>query len=899
MAIAVAIILSIAVFAAPWPIGGNWAFCRTALLLASILASFGVVLWSVTQWKPQNKHISIIWLLLLLGIGFIYFQSSDWSTSLQSQFGKHNPPINITKLDKLDAPLDVENLPKRSISVYPAATREKLVDLILGIGLFFASSILLVERKTIYPVLIALVAVGVAISFFGVIQNLSWNGKLFWSYELLSGGGPFGSFVNKNNGAGFLLITFSASLFFIAHPLFIWNRQTQPEGLVLTSVDWEAERNEKKSLIERFTSTIALLEPKHLYVGAAVTTIFAGVFASLSRGGMVALVGATMVAFFVLAKINRFMVTLLTLALVAVVVLFVIYSDQDVGISDSLESLTDIGHAAAPRFAHWQDAWPFAVDNAILGCGSGTYRYVSPSFQSFYFTRTYAHAESIYLETFVEMGIGGVLLLLIVVSYCFVLSFQLLKRRESFDRALGVTGLTCLVGQMISSAFDFGLYQPANTTAMAVLMGVIVGRASRIENARTNKVSSTGVRFALTLGMGAIIFCSVWAIYNSYGIESRKRATRSIALLNRYKAKDVPMARLELDKIESQLNRAVKIVPDDFKAHYQLGELGVVRYRVGQSKILTEQVTQELAALQESGTSAQQKEALEMLSSIDAPAIWASTSMSALHREIRYLDRNNKTLAQQFRNEESVQQYLKPAWEAYNRAELLCPRQARTKFRLAQMSAFFDPALKREADHLRSALSRTHSNTQLHFDCGLLALSSGNQEMAVQLWSKCLSSPHLNAQERVIVELSQAELPMKLLFEQVLPQKPESLLRVARKYFREPRLDLPKRMLLVHTKRVIDKETELSDALRFFYLGEADRLSEQFESAAENYKKALDADSARIAWRFEYAKCLHQIGEFDEAIRQLKICELEPSPIHSYINPLLVRIRRDRANASK
>jgi len=109
---------------------------------------------------------------------------------------------------------------------------------------------------------------------------------------------------------------------------------------------------------------------------------------------------------------------------------------------------------------------------------------------------------------------------------------------------------------------------------------------------------------------------------------------------------------------------------------------------------------------------------------------------------------------------------------------------------------------------------------------------------------------------------------------------------------------LPKRLLLVHTKRVI-ADTELSEVDRLFYSAEACRLSEEFQPAAELYRKALELEPSHVLWRFDYAKCLHRSDQFDEAIRQLKICELEPSKIQPSIKPLLDRIRRARARASK
>ena len=139
---------------------------------------------------------------------------------------------------------------------------------------------------------------------------------------------------------------------------------------------------------------------------------------------------------------------------------------------------------------------------------------------------------------------------------------------------------------------------------------------------------------------------------------------------------------------------------------------------------------------------------------------------------------------------------------------------------------------------------------------------------------------------------------MKRLFEELLPQNPDNLIHVARKYFQRPELTLPKKFLLIHTKRVISK-TDLSDADRFYFLAEAERLSEEYSPAVENYRKALELKPAETMWRFEYAKCLHETGQYDEAIRQLKKCELENARLGSSIEKLLNKIRRDRVQKLK
>jgi len=869
--ILISAIFAIAVIAAPWPIGGNYPFARTWLLGFTIVALLLAIVDAGA--KRPIARFPLVWILLALGAGYVLFQSSAVSAGINERHGGPRPFQQSAANDT------------GAISINPAATRSKLVDILMGAGVFFASTVLLRERNAIITVLTSATIVGVAMSFFGVVQNLSWNGKIFWSYDLLYGGVPFGSFVNKNNAAGYLLVTFCASMFFFAQQLFIWTRKNRPQGLVLAEDHWKGESEAKKSLLSSAVELFAELQPKQLYCTAAITIIFGGILATLSRGGMVALAATCLVAFAVFSRSSKWIVTLATVGLLTLGIGFVIYSGQSTDVSAKLETLSNIDNAAAPRLLHWQDAWPYASQHLILGCGAGTYRYVSNSFQTFFFQKTYAHAENVYLETLTEMGIGAVALLVLAIIYCLYCSIRLIRRNETFDRALGVVGLTCLVGQSVASAMDFGIYQPANTFLMAVIMGCVVGRAAtdivgrKQASENTGSLSSFAVKFMLIL---AIVSC-FWGVYESHAIESRKRAKRTIDLIKEIKR---PYNRYtsnrSLQRIKRRLEHAINVRPDDMESHFQMGELSLVSFQAEATGALLEQAKEEQKAISATG---------QEVPEIDMDALWSMTAPTAIHRQLRFAQRNNTQLAQAIKTDERIKQHFLAAWESFTKAEQYSPYLAKTQYRLAELSAFFDPGS--EEAHIKAALGRTLSNTKLMFGCGLLALNSGNQRVAVDLWSKCLSNPNSRPYVRPVVQISQAELPMKSFFEKVLPQDPAKLIDVARKYFYRADLLLPKRLLLVHTKRVI-AETELTELDRLFYSAEACRLSEEFEPAAELYRQALELEPSQVLWRFDYAKCLHRSKQYAEAIRQLKICELEPSKIQPSIKPLLDKIRRDR-----
>src|SRR5216683_1919296 len=57
-----------------------------------------------------------------------------------------------------------------------------------------------------------LLEIGFAVSVFGILQHLTFNGKLYWVREMRYGGIPFGPYVNRNHFAGFVELVLPLSL---------------------------------------------------------------------------------------------------------------------------------------------------------------------------------------------------------------------------------------------------------------------------------------------------------------------------------------------------------------------------------------------------------------------------------------------------------------------------------------------------------------------------------------------------------------------------------------------------------------------------------------------------------------------------------------------------------------
>ena len=921
------LLLVATVVASPWMIGGNYPFTRTALLAAAALVLVGLVMFLLKAREAttfdergldgvftlQVLHIPKVAYVFLLGIAFVIFQASG--------VGQQSTPVDLSADVSADSITAVSSeiavLPS---SVNPAATRKHLVDLVLATSFFLLAANLLTDRRSITWMLVAIAAVGVCLSVFGIVQDLSFSGRIYGVYELLYGGDPFGPFVNGNNAAGYLLITLSASLFFVASQMFAWSRKQDKYNKVqhgLVTGDWSEP---KKSIFRSLLECIAFLQPKHLYFLSMLALIIAGILMTLSRGGMVSLVVLLFVVFALIARTNwKFSLALVILILVGGVSL-VLYVDRSTDVAGEIETLANVASAGELRMLHWNDALNFASENILWGVGSGTYRYVSPSFQTFHYPRVFAHAESVYVETLVEMGIFGIALLLLAFVMLFYYCLVLLKRDSAFDRSLGIVGLGCLMSQAAIAFLDFGLYQVPNSITMATVMGMVAARSCLIVS--PNQATSTQVptpRASSAWGKGlltlAMLVITCWAVYESYGVESLRLASRRIELFSsshKVASGRDPNSR-DLISAESLLTSAQAIRPDDAEVYLRLGELEITQARTLEAEATEKeiereilQIEKEIAALEKEDAEpeliAQNKLILEQLNAVTKEIIWSTTAPAALHQRFRRSQRKSSSdVAEVFKNEK-VLTLLEEASGNFSKADTLCPLLTLPPLRLAQLACFAshgteaekDQGLALERQHIDRALQRSFIDTQLLYNCGFLALNSGDQAQAVQFWSKCLRYPHATKHERSIVNLCIEELPMKLFFEQVLPQNPHDLIRIAAKYFRRPDLTVPKSYLLTHTKTLIKSDDGIPKLDSELLLAEAAVLVSDYPTAIKHFQSALKLEPKNTPWRLNYARALFEVKDYDEAMRQLKSCQLDNTIRQNQVKALITKIRRLR-----
>lgn len=284
---------------------------------------------------------------------------------------------------------------------------------------------------------------GFAISIFGILQHLTFNGKLYWFREMRYGGIPFGPYVNRNHFAGFAELVIPLALV----------------PLVLGKV-----RRERRALV----ALLALMP-----LGALIL--------SASRGGLISLgVEVAMLVAFLSVRRTAARHLAAGVAVLALAVLLVSW----IGVKQVLgrfASLQTLEVTESKRASMRAGAWHIFLDHPWTGTGLGSLPSVYPRYETLYDGKIVNHAHNDYLEALADTGILGGLCCAWFLGLLYSASLKRVLRGESaFAVALQLAALIGCTGFLAHSLVDFNLHIPANALLFFLLAllasnGVVVG----------------------------------------------------------------------------------------------------------------------------------------------------------------------------------------------------------------------------------------------------------------------------------------------------------------------------------------------------------------------------------------------------------------------------------------
>jgi O-antigen ligase len=444
------------------------------LLIFSPLAFGSVEVWSVAVAELLVLFMGVIWIARMISNGKIEFESTSLNTPillflaimlfqmLPLPLGaiRYLSPAAYTVYTDAATTLTLD-AGWRAISLDPTATREEFLRVLAYSTLFWVILHTFRKRNQIEAIVATMIGMGFLLAVFGIIQEFSWNGKIYWVRELTHGGHPFGPYVNRNHFAGYMEIVIPLTLGQLL-------AETPPRrGSVSAKqrfLRWTSERT-SKSVLLMFTA-----------VFMAASLILTG-----SRGGLVSFAGS-MVFFAVMMRMkrttrrkgSRLVLAFFCLGLIAAV--WIGGHSAFLSVERLEKSIQE--PSAEERVVLWKDSFRMARDYLPFGSGFSTFETVYPMYKTLQVQAVFQHAHNDYLELLAEGGVLSVgLVIWLLYAWFSETGAKWLKRHDPFASQMTLAGMTSVVAILIHSLSDFNMHIPANAIIIVTISALTVNTA--------------------------------------------------------------------------------------------------------------------------------------------------------------------------------------------------------------------------------------------------------------------------------------------------------------------------------------------------------------------------------------------------------------------------------------
>jgi len=830
-------VLAGAAAVAPWLFGGVQARVQV-WLFAAVLVPLVLWLFARARRNPARLPLAVVPLagaVALAGVQLI--PVGEFARGVFSPGGEQfrrvmlpapsSPEQWEVRLGEADASS------RRPLSLYPASTRRDLGLLLFATAAFVGGAAFFAGPASQIGLCSVVAVNGALLATFGIVQQSSWNGLLYWSVPLTRGGAPFGPFVCRNHAGGFLNLCLAGAV-----GASIW--------VVGQCRSRRSDHGEAGS--GRWLQPIADLNVATLAVLAATGCIVAGILCSLSRTAGGALLGATVVTVFAARRARRGRIGLWPLV-VAVLggVLLAGWAGMAGSIHDRFGSLFAQRSFLESRMPHWRDGFKAVPDFWPLGSGLGTYAYVYPPYQDRLDRAWYRHAENQYLEALVDGGVVGLALMLAMIALVGLAAWRLVRDDDDpRSVAFGAACLFALSGQAVHACFDFALYLPACVLLLALLAGAACGRAACL--ARRTRASGLFV-LSRVPGLTPVLVLlllagGIWGVCETRSLAAVDRALAADRLLESSQD-DLTPERI-VGAIE-RLDAAVRRREDDVHAQQRLAELWVLLYRKRAFDALRRETLAETSDSQ----------------------LWQMTSPWVFHGRAHDLAAAGRwSELDQLRAEPVVRDHLTPALRHLARARAACPMVPEVHAAIAELC----PLLASPAEgavHVDRARRLAPSDPDMLFRCGLLDLQARRFDAACASWRRSLALSRDRLDD--VVRLAQIAFGPSQWIERVLPESPWLLVDLARRRYASEE-DGEVRRVLAERVRTLAGQADVPEGERHFFDGAALALLGRDSEAIEQMARAVRTRPGNPEWRYELALLLERQGRYGEAREQARVC---------------------------
>jgi O-antigen ligase len=318
------------------------------------------------------------------------------------------------------------------LTIYPYSTRMEVLLLLSDLLVFFlavqAYQTLADWRSFIWFGM----SFGFLVSLFGILQHLTFNGKLYWVREMRYGGIPFGPYANRNHFAGFAELLLPLALV----------------PLILGRVRRE----------------------RWLVVGLFAVVPVGALLLSASRGGIISLTTELLLLILVIfarRSVGKHIFGAGAVLLAALLLVSWLGATEILQRFSTLQSLeATVGKRASMR----SDTWKIFLDHPLIGTGLGTIQVAFPPYETLYDGKIVNHSHNDYLEALAETGALGGVCCFWFLAVLLVAGWRRSQNLEkSFAAALQLAGWIACCGLLVHSFVDFNLHIPANALLFFLL----------------------------------------------------------------------------------------------------------------------------------------------------------------------------------------------------------------------------------------------------------------------------------------------------------------------------------------------------------------------------------------------------------------------------------------------
>jgi O-antigen ligase len=343
---------------------------------------------------------------------------------------------------------------RHALSMDVDSTRSTVIMLILLLVSFIIAVNFFASRERLGTLISFLVIYGVALALFGLIQNFTWEGRVY-GFRVSKASVAFGPFINRNHFAGYMEMLIPV-----------------PISLVVARV---------------------VRKQSWMFYGFAAAIMGLSLVMSKSRGGIISLMAGLIfiavassqlrknkerrsleqnTAASVLKRIGA------VAAIGAAIFIGVIWIGAEEVVRRAGETIDQVRSANqqetyTSREWIWKDTWKMVRANPLLGVGIGAYETVYPTYASGddpYFRIDFAHND--YLQVLADAGIvGGLLALWFIV----LVARAVLSGINASDPLIAAMALSAGAGIfsiLVHSLFDFNLQIPSNSLLFLLLSAV-------------------------------------------------------------------------------------------------------------------------------------------------------------------------------------------------------------------------------------------------------------------------------------------------------------------------------------------------------------------------------------------------------------------------------------------